>query len=59
MIVDRIFDSAPRPFEPDKVDREYLSYEDFIYFMLSGKDDYLFVVLLSLVVMLHVQRNEN
>jgi len=38
MIVDRIFDSAPRPFEPDKVDREYLSYEDFIYFMLSEED---------------------
>lgn len=38
MIVDRIFDSAPRPFEQEKVDREFLSYEDFIYFMLSGKD---------------------
>ncbi|MGK3744491.1 MAG: serine/threonine-protein phosphatase 2A regulatory subunit B'' [Bacillariaceae sp.] len=38
MIVDRIFDSAPRPFEHDKVDREHLSYEDFIYFMLSGKN---------------------
>lgn len=37
MIVDRIFDSAPRPFEQDNVDREYLSYEEFIYFMLSGK----------------------
>ena len=39
MIVDRIFDSAPRPFEHDKVDREHLSYEDFIYFMLSGKNE--------------------
>lgn len=38
MIVDRIFDSAPRPFEQDNVDREYLSYEEFIYFMLSGKN---------------------
>jgi len=38
MIVDRIFDSAPRPFEHDKVDREHLSYEDFIYFMLSEED---------------------
>lgn len=37
MIVDRIFDSAPRPFEQDSVDREHLSYEEFIYFMLSGK----------------------
>ena len=37
MIVDRIFDSAPRPFEQENVDREYLSYEEFIYFMLSGK----------------------
>ena len=36
MIVDRIFDAAPRPFGQDRVDREYLSYEDFIYFMLSG-----------------------
>lgn len=38
MIVDRIFDSAPRPFEQDKVDREHLSYEEFIYFMLSEED---------------------
>jgi len=38
MIVDRIFDSAPRPFEQDNVDREYLSYEEFIYFMLSEED---------------------
>ena len=37
MIVDRIFDSAPRPFEQDNIDKEYLSYEEFIYFMLSGK----------------------
>ena len=37
MIVDRIFDAAPRPFEQEKVDRDFLSYEDFIYFMLSGK----------------------
>jgi serine/threonine-protein phosphatase 2A regulatory subunit B'' len=37
MIVDRIFDAAPRPFETEKVNREFLSYEDFIYFMLSGK----------------------
>jgi hypothetical protein len=37
MIVDRILDAAPRPFETDKVNREFLSYEDFIYFMLSGK----------------------
>jgi len=38
MIVDRIFDSAPRPFEQDIVDREHLSYEEFIYFMLSEED---------------------
>jgi len=38
MIVDRIFDSAPRPFEQDNVDREHLSYEEFIYFMLSEED---------------------
>lgn len=38
MIVDRIFDSAPRPFEQDSVDREHLSYEEFIYFMLSEED---------------------
>ncbi len=37
MIVDRIFDSAPRPFEQENIDREFLSYEEFIYFMLSGK----------------------
>ena len=35
MIVDRIFDAAPRPFEQEKVDRDFLSYEDFIYFMPS------------------------
>eukprot|EP00531_Pseudo-nitzschia_arenysensis_P018125 CAMPEP_0116125158 /NCGR_PEP_ID=MMETSP0329-20121206/5660_1 /TAXON_ID=697910 /ORGANISM="Pseudo-nitzschia arenysensis, Strain B593" /LENGTH=571 /DNA_ID=CAMNT_0003619177 /DNA_START=238 /DNA_END=1953 /DNA_ORIENTATION=- len=38
MIVDRIFDSAPRPFEHENIDREYLSYEEFIYFMLSEED---------------------
>jgi serine/threonine-protein phosphatase 2A regulatory subunit B'' len=38
MIVDRIFDAAPRPFCQEKVDREFLSYEDFIYFMLSEED---------------------
>jgi serine/threonine-protein phosphatase 2A regulatory subunit B'' len=38
MIVDRIFDAAPRPFCTDKPNREYLSYEDFIYFMLSEED---------------------
>ena len=40
MIVDRIFDAAPRPFEDENPDREYLSYEDFIYFMLSEEDKY-------------------
>jgi serine/threonine-protein phosphatase 2A regulatory subunit B'' len=30
MIVDRIFDAAPRPFEQDKPNREFLSYEDFV-----------------------------
>jgi serine/threonine-protein phosphatase 2A regulatory subunit B'' len=53
MIVDRIFDAAPRPFEePSALDaldedgqpaspslnRQFLSYEDFIYFMLSEED---------------------
>lgn len=51
MIVDRIFDAAPRPFEQqiqlqqqghDVIQRhnhnDYLSYEDFIYFMLSEED---------------------
>lgn len=38
MIVDRIFDAAPRPFNPPKPSKEYLSYEDFIYFMLSEED---------------------
>ena len=37
MIVDRIFDAAPRPFEQPE-GRDYLSYEDFIYFMLSEED---------------------
>jgi serine/threonine-protein phosphatase 2A regulatory subunit B'' len=36
MIVDRIFDAAPKPFDPRN--REFLSYEDFIYFMLSEED---------------------
>lgn len=40
MIVDRIFDAAPRPFEDENPNREYLSYEDFIYFMLSEEDKY-------------------
>jgi len=54
MIVDRIFDAAPRPFEQPStadnaegedgaqnaaaINREFLSYEDFIYFMLSEED---------------------
>ena len=38
MIVDRIFDAAPRPFGSTHIDRDYLSYEDFIYFMLSEED---------------------
>eukprot|EP00339_Tiarina_fusa_P001189 CAMPEP_0117075766 /NCGR_PEP_ID=MMETSP0472-20121206/53419_1 /TAXON_ID=693140 ORGANISM="Tiarina fusus, Strain LIS" /NCGR_SAMPLE_ID=MMETSP0472 /ASSEMBLY_ACC=CAM_ASM_000603 /LENGTH=561 /DNA_ID=CAMNT_0004801409 /DNA_START=79 /DNA_END=1764 /DNA_ORIENTATION=+ len=38
MVVDRIFDAAPRPFEQERVNREYLSYEDFIFFMLSEED---------------------
>jgi serine/threonine-protein phosphatase 2A regulatory subunit B'' len=33
MIVDRIFDAAPRPFEQENPNREYLTYESFIYFM--------------------------
>jgi len=33
MIVDRIFDAAPRPFEGDNPNRDYLTYESFIYFM--------------------------
>jgi serine/threonine-protein phosphatase 2A regulatory subunit B'' len=37
MIVDRIFDAAPRPFET-MTNREFLSYEDFIFFMLSEED---------------------
>jgi len=42
LIVDRIFDAAPRPFETvqedDSSGRDYLSYEDFIFFMLSEED---------------------
>ncbi|KAL9183981.1 hypothetical protein ACHAXT_002067 [Thalassiosira profunda] len=51
MIVDRIFDAAPRPFEgtdaatvdengnaAKKGARDYLTYEDFIFFMLSEED---------------------
>jgi len=45
MIVDRIFDAAPRPFESVdengnvvKPSRDYLTYEDFIFFMLSEED---------------------
>ena len=55
IIVDRIFDAAPRPFESEDsassaaptadgkppattVAREYLTYEDFIFFMLSEED---------------------
>ncbi|CAJ1966309.1 unnamed protein product [Cylindrotheca closterium] len=38
MIVDRIFDAAPRPFENDRSNNEFLSYEDFIFFMLSEED---------------------
>ena len=38
MIVDRIFDAAPRPFENEgtgrTTNREFLSYEDFIFFMI-------------------------
>jgi serine/threonine-protein phosphatase 2A regulatory subunit B'' len=37
MIVDRIFDAAPRPFEQDS-SCDYLTYESFIYFMLSEED---------------------
>ena len=44
MIVDRIFDAAPRPFETEKVNREFLSYEDLIYFMLSGTLLYLMLL---------------
>ncbi|KAL3932164.1 MAG: hypothetical protein SGBAC_010978 [Bacillariaceae sp.] len=38
MIVDRIFDAAPRPFENDRANNEFLSYEDFIFFILSEED---------------------
>jgi serine/threonine-protein phosphatase 2A regulatory subunit B'' len=34
----RIFDAAPRPFEQERPNRDFLSYEDFIYFMLSEED---------------------
>jgi serine/threonine-protein phosphatase 2A regulatory subunit B'' len=38
MIVDRIFEAAPRPFGPEHVQREFLTFEDFIYFMLAEED---------------------
>lgn len=38
MIVDRIFDAAPRPFAPNPVNRNFMSFEDFIYFMFSEED---------------------
>lgn len=38
MIVDRIFDAAPRPFGKTEDSKEHLSYEDFIFFMLSEED---------------------
>lgn len=47
MVVDRVFDAAPRPFENESLasststnntNREFLSYEDFIFFMLSEED---------------------
>lgn len=38
MIVDRIFDAAPRPFEQERPNRDFLTYESFIYFMLSEED---------------------
>jgi len=38
MIVDRIFDAAPRPFGKNDDSKEFLSYEDFIFFMLSEED---------------------
>jgi len=38
MIVDRIFDAAPRPFGKSEDSKEFLSYEDFIFFMLSEED---------------------
>jgi hypothetical protein len=39
MIVDRIFEAAPRPFGPETIQqREYLTFEDFIYFMLAEED---------------------
>lgn len=36
MIVDRIFEAAPRPF--GMVQKDYLTFEDFIYFMLAEED---------------------
>lgn len=36
MIVDRVFDAAPRPFGTQNC--EFMAYEDFIYFMLSEED---------------------
>lgn len=38
MIIDRIFESGPRPFGNANTSSDYLSYEDFIYFMLSEED---------------------
>jgi serine/threonine-protein phosphatase 2A regulatory subunit B'' len=38
MVVDRVFDAAPRPFAQENMSTDYLSYEDFIYFMLSEED---------------------
>ncbi|KAL7537293.1 hypothetical protein ACHAWF_005722, partial [Thalassiosira exigua] len=38
MIVDRIFDAAPRPYEGTDNVAGYLTYEDFIFFMLSEED---------------------
>lgn len=38
MIVDRIFDAAPRPFTQTNDNKDHLSYEDFIFFMLSEED---------------------
>lgn len=38
MIVDRIFDAAPRPFTQANDNKDHLSYEDFIFFMLSEED---------------------
>uniref|UniRef100_A0A7S1D7L1 EF-hand domain-containing protein n=1 Tax=Cyclophora tenuis TaxID=216820 RepID=A0A7S1D7L1_CYCTE len=38
MIVDRIFDAAPRPFGKPEGSKDFLGYEDFIFFMLSEED---------------------